>query len=283
MNSNIPFRPNKRLGQHFIKDQEIIHRIISLSGFKKSDHVLEVGPGRGALTIPLSRYVGHITAVEKDSRLVTFLQKTLPREDVRNVQIINEDILRFDLNLIPSITQKKIKVIGNLPYNISSPFIEKLIQNRDFVSSAVLMFQKEFAERLVASPGGKDYGALTVLIQYNAAISPLLDIPKEMFYPEPKVGSGLLSFDIEKPHSRRAENDAAFQMVVKGAFAHRRKTILNSLKGALTSFSSEELSMALEKCSVDQKRRAETVNIDEFLDLAEVLANVKGMKDRDFY
>ena len=274
MNSNLPFRSNKRLGQHFIKDQEVIHRIISLSGFEKSDHVLEVGPGRGALTILLSRKVDKITAVEKDSRLMDFLKRALPREDVQNVRIINEDILRFDLKKISGITKKKIKVIGNLPYNISSPFIELLIQNRDFVSSAVLMFQKEFAQRLVASPGGKDYGALSVLIQYNAGISRLLDVSKEMFYPKPKVGSMVLGFDMEKPHSRRAEDDASFRMVVKGAFAHRRKTILNSLKGSLTSFSSEEISSALEKCSIDHKRRAETVNIDEFLDLAEVLANV---------
>lgn len=275
MGNNNPLRPDKRLGQHFLRDQGIILRIIDLAGFEKSDHVLEIGPGKGALTIPLSGYVDHITAVEKDSRLVTFLQKVLPREDVQNVLIINEDILRLDLNVIPGLAQGKLKVIGNLPYNISSPLIEKLIQNRDLVSCAVLMFQKEFAERLIASPGGKEYGSLSVMIQYNAKISHLLDIPKEMFYPKPKVGSMLLSFDLEKPHSRRAEDDDLFRTVVKAAFAHRRKTILNSLKGSLTSFSSEELAKALEKCSIDHKRRAETVDIDEFLDLASALGSHK--------
>lgn len=188
-----------------------------------------------------------------------------------NVRIINEDILRFNFNVTPNINQKKVKVIGNLPYNISSPFIEKLIQNRNNISSAVLMFQKEFAQRLIASPGGKDYGSLSVMVQYNAYISHLLEIPKEMFYPKPKVGSMLLCLDMEKPHPRRADDDDLFRSVVKGAFAHRRKTILNSLKRALTSFSSEELTLALEKCSIDQKRRAETVDIDEFLDLTSAL------------
>jgi 16S rRNA (adenine1518-N6/adenine1519-N6)-dimethyltransferase len=265
------FRPNKRLGQHFIEDKEIVLRIIGLSGFEKSDRVLEVGPGKGALTIPLSRKVAHITAVEKDSRLVNFLQQKLSRMDILNVRIVNEDILRFDFNVISSTNQKKVKVIGNLPYNISSPFIKRLIQNRKNISSSVLMFQKEFAQRLIASPGGKDYGSLSVMVQYNADISHLLEIPKEMFYPKPKVGSVLLCLDMEKPHPRRAEEDDLFRRVVKGAFAHRRKTILNSLKGALTSFSSDELSSALEKCSIDQKRRAETVDIDEFLDLTSAL------------
>ena len=273
MKSKNLFRPNKRLGQHFIEDKEIVLRIIDISGFEKSDHILEVGPGKGALTIPLSKKVAHITAVEKDARLANFLQKTLPREDVTNVRIINEDILRFDINVTPNINQIKIKVMGNLPYNISSPFIEKLIQNRQFISSAVLMFQKEFAQRLIAFPGGKDYGALSVMVQYHADISHLLEIPKEMFYPKPKVGSVLLRFDMEKPHPRRAEDDALFRMVVKGAFAHRRKTILNSLKGALPSFSSEELESALEKSHIDHTRRAETVDIDEFLVLTSVLGS----------
>jgi len=266
------FRPKKRLGQHFIRHQGIIQEIVDRAGFHKSDQVLEVGPGLGALTIPLAGSVRHVIAVEKDSRLSETLEKRLSHAGINNVTLINNDILKLDLNRVPELSSKKIKVIGNLPYNISSPFIEKLQRDRDLISRAVLMFQLEFARRLTASPGGKEYGALTVLIQYSAAISPLIEVPKEAFYPRPKVGSMVLGFDMERPHPRRVEDEANFKKVVRGAFAHRRKTLLNSLKGGLPSRSSDEIAAALEKCDIDSGRRAETLDIDEFICLASALA-----------
>jgi len=265
-------RPKKRLGQHFIREQGIIQEIMDRAGFRKSDQVLEVGPGLGALTIPLAGSVRHVIAVEKASRLSETLEKRLSQAGINNVTLINDDILKVSLNGIPDFSSKKIKVIGNLPYNISSPFIEKLLRDRDFISSAVLMFQMEFARRLTASPGGKEYGALTVLIQYNAGISPLFEVPKEAFYPRPKVGSMVLGFDMESPHPRRVEDEDNFKRVVRGAFAHRRKIILNSLKGGLPSLCSEEITTALGKCDIDSGRRAETLDIDEFICLASALA-----------
>ena len=240
--------------------------------------VLEIGPGLGALTIPLSGLVHEVYAVEKDSRLVGVLRKRLSDAEIRNVKIINEDILKFDFNEIRSPYIKELKVIGNLPYNISSPFLEKLIKSREILSQAILMFQLEFANRLAASPGGKDYGALSVFTQYFARVSPLLQVSKEKFYPKPKVNSMVLELDFERPHSRRAEDEDYFKVIVKGAFANRRKTLFNSLRGALSSCDNQDIQRALERCHIDPGRRAETLDIDEFLCIAYALTLIHPQK-----
>jgi 16S rRNA (adenine1518-N6/adenine1519-N6)-dimethyltransferase len=264
-------RPKKRLGQHFIRDRGVINKIIDRAGFLQSDHVLEIGAGLGALTIPLAGRVRKITAVEKDPQLTDMLEERLSRFGVSNVTLINEDILRLDLEGIRGRSEEKIKAIGNLPYNISSPFLEKLLANRDIISRAVLMFQYEFARRLLSGPGGREYGAITVMIQYNAAVSQLLEVAKEAFYPIPKVGSMVLMIDMERQHPVRAGDEAQFKRVVKAAFSHRRKTVLNSLKGTLTSYGGEAISEALKTCGIDSRRRAETMDIDEFIRLASEL------------
>jgi 16S rRNA (adenine1518-N6/adenine1519-N6)-dimethyltransferase len=199
------------------------------------------------------------------------LEERLFRARINNVTLINEDILRFDLEGIRGRSQEKIKAIGNLPYNISSPFLEKLLANRHIISRAVLMFQYELARRLLSGPGGREYGAITVMIQYNAAVSPLLEVVKEAFYPMPKVGSMLIMIDMERQYPVRAKDDAQFKRVVKAAFSHRRKTVLNSLKGALTSYGDEAISEALNRSDIDPRRRAETIDIDGFIRLASEL------------
>ena len=265
------FRPKKRLGQHFLKDTKTIHDIISRAGFDGSDQVLEVGAGLGALTFPLAEVVDKIIAVEKDSRLTDMLQRRIARENIRNITLINEDILQSDIRRIIGSAEKKIKAIGNLPYNISSPFLEKLVTERSIVSRAVLMFQLEFARRLIAPPGGREYGGITILTQYHARLSPLLEVSKEAFYPKPKVGSMVIELDFEKPHPRRTEDEAKFKMIVKGAFAHRRKTLFNSLKGTLSSYSKEQILKALGECAIESARRAESLDIDDFLCLTSML------------
>jgi 16S rRNA (adenine1518-N6/adenine1519-N6)-dimethyltransferase len=167
-----------------------------------------------------------------------------------------------------------MKVIGNLPYNISTPFLERLVENRNLVSRAVLMFQLELARRLTASPGNKEFGAMTVLVQYHAHICPLLEVSKASFYPKPKVDSMVLELNFERPHPRRADDEAKFKMVVRGAFTHRRKTLLNSLRRALSPRTSEEILDALRKCAIDPGKRAETLNIDDFLCLTNALPSL---------
>jgi len=269
-------RPDKRLGQHFLTDKNTINKIIDISGVDSSDNILEIGPGMGALTIPLSARVKSIVAVEKDIRMADFLQELLHKRNIDNVKIINEDILKADIPNISSNKKNKLKVAGNLPYNISSPLLEKLISNKNHISRAFLMFQHEFAERLIALPGSRDYGAITVMTRYQASVTKLLEVNRNVFYPRPKVGSIVVEVDMEKPYPSRAMDDNIFKLVVKGAFSQRRKTIKNSLKVISGDFSSEEIINALKECGIDPGRRAETLHMDEFLCLSNTLAKTES-------
>ena len=268
------FRPKKRLGQHFLNDPGIIGKMIALAGFDESCTILEIGSGLGALTLPLAKSVKHILAVEKDRQLMAALQKKLFSAAIHNVTPIVEDILRLDFNRLDLPSKQKFQVLGNLPFNISSPVIEKLMENRKLISRAVLTFQRELALRLIARPGNKSYGAMTVLVQYHAHVSPLLEIPKEAFRPRPKVGSMVLELDFTRPFSKRAKDEKHFKKVVKAAFAHRRKTLLNSLKGAWASPDAESIVDALERCSIEPGKRAETLNIADFLCLSASLLSL---------
>jgi len=274
-----PFRPDKRLGQHFLVDPEIPDKIIALAGFHPSDVILEIGPGRGALTLPLSRSVSRIIAVEKDMRLADRLQKRLPTLGIFNVDIKNQDILRFDLDTIPLPPCQKIQVVGNLPYNISTPILGKLIRHRRRLGRAVLMFQREVAERLTAEPSTKGYGAMTLLIRYHARSARLLPVFRGSFYPAPKVDSILVELDFERPYPARGVKEDDFGKTVKGAFAHRRKTLLNSLKGFFPPWTPDLLLKAMKQCGIDPGRRAETLSMDEFLDLAKILSVDNPQRD----
>jgi len=265
-----PFRPKKSLGQHFLRDPLIIERILAGAKFSRSSTVLEVGAGLGALTFPLASCVQHVMAVEKDGTLAEKLRAGLAREGIGNVTLIHEDILKLDL---APLSEEKIEVIGNIPYNISSPLIEKLIRNRGRIPRAILTLQHELAGRLTASPGNKQYGALTVLIQYHARLSPLLEIPRQAFYPKPKVSSTVVQFEFSKPFPRRADDEEFFRKVVRAAFAHRRKTLLNSLRGTFPSWEVQSTLNAMKHCAIDPQRRAETLSIDDFLSLSAALAS----------
>ena len=268
------FRPKKGLGQHFLRDHEVIREMVSRAGFKKGDHVLEIGPGMGALTVLLAGAVREVVAVEKDPLLSSRLKQRLDRGNIQNVHLITGDILRVDFGDRGLFKGKKMGVVGNLPYNISSPILEKLIQNRKSVHRAVLMFQAEFARRVSASPGGRDYGAMSVLIQYVARVAPLLEVPKEAFVPRPKVDSMVLELDFERPHPRRARDEESFKRTVRGAFSQRRKTLLNALGGSFASLERGEILDALQRCGIDPGRRAESLSIDEFLCLDRALLSV---------
>jgi len=266
-----PFRPKKSLGQHFLRDPLIIERILAGAKFDRSSTVLEIGSGLGALTFPLASRVQHVIAVEKDGILAEKLRAGLSREGIGNVTLIHEDILKLDL---ARLSEEKIEVIGNIPYNISSPLIEKLIRNRHRIQRAVLTLQRELAARLTASPGNKQYGALTVLIQYHAHLSPLLEIPREAFYPKPKVSSTVVQFEFSKPYPRRADHEEFFRRVVRAAFAHRRKTLLNSLRGTFPSWEVQSTLNAMQRCAIDPRRRAETLSTEDFLDLSTALSSL---------
>ena len=266
-----PFRPKKSLGQHFLRDPLLVERILDGAKFERSSTVLEIGSGLGALTFPLASRVQHVITVEKDGALAEKLRAGLARERIGNVTLIHEDILKLDL---ARLSEEKIEVIGNIPYNISSPLIEKLIRNRHRIQRAVLTLQRELAARLTASPGNKQYGALTVLIQYHAHLSPLLEIPREAFYPKPKVSSTVVQFEFSKPYPRRADHEEFFRRLVRAAFAHRRKTLLNSLRGTFPSWEVQSTLNAMQRCAIDPRRRAETLSTEDFLDLSTALSSL---------
>lgn len=265
-------KPNKLLGQHFLVDQGIIRQIIEKANLDMSDDILEIGPGLGALTIPLSKEVKSITAVEKDSRMVGHLRDKLEEYNISNVTVIENDILKVDFDTLAGERKNRIKVIGNLPYNISSPFLERLITNKRYFSRAYLMLQYEFARRLSSDPGTKDYGAITVMTQYESTVTRLFKVENSAFSPRPKVGSMVISIDLERPHIVRAKDNRVFELVVRGAFAQRRKTIKNSLKVINDHFENDQISGALNKCGIDHLRRAETLSLDEFISLSDTLS-----------
>ncbi|MFC1883529.1 16S rRNA (adenine(1518)-N(6)/adenine(1519)-N(6))-dimethyltransferase RsmA [Thermodesulfobacteriota bacterium] len=270
MNRNFSTRPIKKLGQHFLVDGDIIRRIIKKASLSPQHSVLEIGPGRGALTIPLAKSVKQLYAVEKDQRLADLLSEKLSDAGINNVTIFNEDILKWDFHKMGPDPHSKVLVIGNLPYNISSPVLDKLVKNRLIISKAVLMFQQEVAQRLTAVPSEKAYGALTLLIQYHAFCRPLINVNKKAFYPVPKVDSTVLEIDFERPYPKRASSEDEFRTIVKGAFAHRRKKLSNSLLKSLSLDDGQrKINEALEKCGIDPSRRAETLSMDEFICLTE--------------
>ena len=261
-------RPKKSLGQHFLVDRNIINRIIEETGFDTSDVILEIGPGKGALTLPLAQDVSQVVAVEKDTRLVSLLKRKLMLAGITNVNVINHDILTWSFNEAKGSSSGKLKIIGNLPYNITSPFLEKIIKNKEIINRVVLMLQTEVAKRLTASPCNKDYGALTLLVQYHARASYLLNVKKDSFHPKPKVDSMVIELDFGRPYAVGPVNEKVFKKIVKGAFSHRRKTLVNSLKNAFPDINSELFYETMKRCGIGYKMRAEDLGMDEFLGLA---------------
>jgi len=261
-------RPKKSLGQHFLEDPLAIEEIISHGGLKASDVVVEIGPGLGALTIPILPHIRHLVAIEKDPLLLELLKERFSAQERQKITLLSGDVLKFDFRQIYDAFRQKVRVFGNLPYNISAPFLEHLLANRLYVRNAILMFQYEVAQRLTASPNSKEYGALSIALQYYAHIVPLIKIKKESFYPKPKVDSMVLEFDLETSHPLRAENEEHFLRIVRAAFRFRRKTLLNSLERAMAPLTRDIIARALEKSSIDPHRRAETLSIDEYIRLS---------------
>jgi 16S rRNA (adenine1518-N6/adenine1519-N6)-dimethyltransferase len=261
-------RPRKSMGQHFLEDSNAIEKIISHACLQDTDVVVEIGSGLGALTIPILPHIHHLVAVEKDPLLIDLLRKKLSPQQSKKITFIAGDVLTLDFRHIYETSGQKLRILGNLPYNISSPFLEHLIANRRYAKNAILMFQYEVAQRLTACPNNKDYGALSIACQYYARISPLIEIKRESFYPQPKVDSMVLEFNFEMPHPIRANNDERFLMVVRAAFSCRRKTVLNSLERGMISVTRPMITRALQKSSIEPNRRAETLTIDEYIRLS---------------
>ena len=265
-------RAKKKLGQVFLADKNIAAMIVARAGIGPRDIVLEIGAGLGALTLPLAQAAGRIYAVEKDAQLARLLSTELAVHGVANVTIVCKDFLQLDLPAVARKHPAPLLVMGNLPYNVSSQILVKLIHGRALISRAVLMFQKELAQRLTARPGGKDYGRLTVMLQYCAQIKSVAVVAASAFFPKPKIDSEVLEIDFF-PQTRLLHPDEQFLFtVIKAAFGRRRKTIKNSLVGAGLDIARNMVLEALAEAGIDPLRRAETLNVAEYVTLSNSLA-----------
>lgn len=254
------YRPKKFLGQNFLVDDNIARKIVSSLDIKPDDTVVEIGPGQGSLTKFLHKLTGDFYAVEIDKAIAEKLQS----EYGDSVKLIHKDFLKFDPEELNS--PHKIKVIGNIPYNITSQILFRIFDSEK-IETALLMMQREVARRLVAEPDTKDYGILAIQTQVNSKAGILFNVPPTAFFPKPKVVSTVVKFDLRQ--KKKINDRKLFTSIVRQSFGQRRKTMKNSLKKFF-----EENDLSFEDIDFDFKRRAENVTVDEFIRLSEETASI---------
>ncbi len=258
------FSLSKRYGQNFLLDPNAVSKIAEASEATKEDLVIEVGPGFGVLTRELASRAKEVIACDIDKRLERILEETL--STLGNTQVIIEDILKLNVDqLVGDRGFKDFILVGNLPYYITTPIIFQMLEYETRVKKAVFMMQKEVGDRILASHGTKNYGIISPILNYYYDVEKVTNVSSNVFYPRPKVDSVVLSF---KPRQRELniEEEEMFKKLVKGSFANRRKTIINSLSSSL-DFDKEYIKETLLRVGIDPKRRGETLSIDEFLSL----------------
>ena len=259
----------KKLGQNFLIRKDVVDGIVAAGDIQADDIVLEIGPGIGTLTQGLAETGASVTAVEVDRQLIRVLAKTLAGYD--NVRVIHGDILKLDISR--EITAEKFKVIANLPYYITPPIIMMLLEKRFPIDVLVTMVQKEVAERMVAKPGGKEYGALSVAVQYYTEASIAFLVPPSSFMPAPSVESAVIRCKVREKPPVDVVDERAFFRIAKAAFAQRRKTFSNCLKTA--GLSKELIEQVLEKAAIDGGRRGETMSLEEFAAVANAWVSLR--------
>lgn len=252
----------KKLGQNFLIDGNVVDGIVAAAQVKAGDTVLEVGPGIGTLTQGLAEAGAEVTAVELDRRLLDVLAKTLEGYD--NVKVIHGDILKIDISR--EINKEKYKLVANLPYYITTPIIMKFLEERLPVELLVTMVQKEVAQRMVAKPGGKDYGALSVAVQYYTEPEIMFIVPPKAFIPAPAVESAVIRCTVRTVPPVQVASEKMFFRVVKAAFAQRRKTLANGLKA--NGLDKAAVEKVLAQAGIDGTRRGEQLSLDEFAAIA---------------
>lgn len=268
------FKLSKSLGQNFLTDKNIIDKIIDATEITEEDLVIEIGPGIGVLTAEAAQLAKKVVAVEIDKNLIPILQDTLSAFD--NVEIINQDVLKTDLNrIIHDSGCRGVKIIGNLPYYITTPIIMGILESHVQADSITIMMQKEVADRIKSGPGTKAYGALSVAVQYYCTVSTVAIVPKEVFFPAPKVDSAVLKLNLRKERPVDLIDEKLFFRCIKAGFGQRRKTLSNSLM-QLGDISKSEVLQGLQAAGIEEKRRAETLSLEEFAVLANCFA--KGEK-----
>jgi 16S rRNA (adenine1518-N6/adenine1519-N6)-dimethyltransferase len=264
-------RAKKQLGQNFLNDSNMARAIVAHAAIGGDDVVLEIGPGLGAITIPAAKVARRIIAVDKDRRIIRLLGAELLAARIANVDIREADILRVDLASISQEAGRPLVVLGNLPYNIASQVIVKLIHARSQIDRAVLMLQKEMAQRICSGPGSKDYGRLSVMLGYCAKCQVLMQVRATLFFPAPKVDSTVVGLRFVDPPPFPADDEALLFQVVKAGFGKRRKTLRNALSQSDLGLAPKACERLLRDARIDPMRRAETLSVAAFVRLSNVI------------
>ena len=251
-------RPKKRFGQHFLTDRHYLARIVAAIDPQPGDRLVEIGPGSGLLTDELVGRVGHLDVVEIDRDLAATLRGRLPSEQVT---VHEADALEFDFAALPA----PLRVVGNLPYNVSSPILFRMVEIADRLRDCVFMLQREVVDRMVAHPGTGDYGRLSVMLQYRFAMAAVLDVPPGAFTPPPKVDSAVVRMAPLPADRLRARDEERFAAVVAAAFGQRRKTLRNATRSLVPD-------EAFARTGIEPGRRGETLSVEEFVALSDASA-----------
>lgn len=264
------FRFSKSLGQNFLIDDTIIDRIVDGANIGENDYVMEVGPGIGTLTREMAKRSKKVVAIEIDKSLIPILKDTL--SDLDNAEVVNSDILRVDVNELidEKLNGGPIKLVANLPYYITTPIVMKFLEEDIPVTNIVVMVQKEVADRMKAEPNTKDYGALSVAVQYYCDVEIVAKVPRHLFMPQPNVDSTVIALNVRENPVYKVDNEEMFFKVVKASFGQRRKTLLNSLS-TLGFLNKDEIKEVLQNSNIDEKRRGETLSIEEFSNLSNII------------
>ena len=266
-------RANKSLGQNFLINQTVIDEIVNGAEITKEDLVIEIGPGLGTLTKELLQRAGKVICIELDERMVKILNDRFALYE--NFEIINEDVLKVDLNKIIEKENKRCKIVANLPYYITTPIIMKLLESNLKIESITVMIQKEVAERLIATPGEKVSGAITYTVYYYCESEKIMEVPPESFIPEPEVISEVIKLKLRKNSPVEVKETKKMFALIKVAFMQRRKTLLNALTNGRIINSKQEAIEIFENLKINQNARAEELTLEQFAKLANYLTSKK--------
>lgn len=270
------FMFQKKFGQNFLIDTHVLEKIISAAGITKNDCVLEIGPGIGTMTQYLAENAGHVVAVEIDRNLIPILKETLA--DYDNVTVINEDILRVDIKALDEEYNggKPIKVVANLPYYITTPIIMGLFESGVPIDNITVMVQKEVADRMKEGPGSKDYGALSLAVQYYAEPEIVANVPPNCFIPRPNVGSAVIRLTRHKEMPVEVKDPALMFKIIRASFNQRRKTLQNGLGNASElPYTKEQIAAAIAEMGLTPTIRGEALSLAQFAQLSDILGEMK--------
>ena len=267
-------RANKNLGQNFLINKEVLESIVNSSEINKDDMVIEIGPGLGTLTKYLLEKAGEVLCIEIDPKMIKVLNNRFNQYE--NFEIINEDVLKVDLNKIISEKKrqgkvKNVKIVANLPYYITTPIIMKLLEDKLDIESITVMIQKEVAERLIAVRGEKETGAITYTVYYYCESEKIMEVPNSSFIPEPEVTSEVIKMELRSKPAVEIENPKIMFMIIKSAFMQRRKTLLNALTNTKVFLSKEDGLEILKKLNLGENIRAENLSIQDFCNIAKII------------